>query len=229
VIRLRRTARLQAHARPAKNKRPHRGTPCARGTEATADGGEGVGGLHTSVDVGERGGARTRPSKGGPCGGELQEGIMSDASTSGGMSPQLLEVVERARREPEGRFHSLAHLIDVSALERAYRAQGCGGGCGWSHEGAVRAGAGAKSPGPARADEGEALSPSADPACPHPEGRGKARPIGISAFEDKFVQDAVREVLEAIYEQDSAPMASGPDAVPITPCGPSTGSCTRAR
>ena len=46
---------------------------------------------------------------------------MSDASTSGGMSPQLLKVVERAQREPEGRFHSLAHLIDVSALERAYR------------------------------------------------------------------------------------------------------------
>ncbi len=45
---------------------------------------------------------------------------MSDASTSGGMSLQLLEVVERARREPEGRFHSLAHRIDVPALERAY-------------------------------------------------------------------------------------------------------------
>jgi hypothetical protein len=28
------------------------------------------------------------------------------------------------------------------------------------------------------------------------------RPIGISAFEDKVVQDVVREVLEAIYEQD---------------------------
>jgi len=39
----------------------------ARGTEATAEGGEGVGGLHTSFDVGERRGARTRPSKGGPC------------------------------------------------------------------------------------------------------------------------------------------------------------------
>ena len=36
------------------------------------------------------------------------------------MSLQLLKVVERARREPEGRFNSLAHLIDVSALERAY-------------------------------------------------------------------------------------------------------------
>src|SRR5208337_961924 len=35
-----------------------------------------------------------------------------------------------------------------------------------------------------------------------PKERGKTRPIGISAFEDKLVQDALREVLEAIYEQD---------------------------
>jgi group II intron reverse transcriptase/maturase len=35
-----------------------------------------------------------------------------------------------------------------------------------------------------------------------PKDNGKTRPIGISAFEDKLVQDAVREVLEAIYEQD---------------------------
>jgi len=35
-----------------------------------------------------------------------------------------------------------------------------------------------------------------------PKGQGKTRPIGISAFEDKVVQDVIREVLEAIYEQD---------------------------
>jgi group II intron reverse transcriptase/maturase len=35
-----------------------------------------------------------------------------------------------------------------------------------------------------------------------PKENGKTRPIGISAFEDKLVQDAVREVLEAVYEQD---------------------------
>src|SRR5436190_24330003 len=35
-----------------------------------------------------------------------------------------------------------------------------------------------------------------------PKAQGKTRPIGISAFEDKLVQDDVREVLEAIYEQD---------------------------
>ncbi len=45
---------------------------------------------------------------------------MANASTLGNMSPELLRVVERAQREPEGRFHSLAHLIDVPALERAY-------------------------------------------------------------------------------------------------------------
>jgi len=31
---------------------------------------------------------------------------------------------------------------------------------------------------------------------------GQTRPIGISSFEDKLVQDALREVLEAVYEQD---------------------------
>jgi group II intron reverse transcriptase/maturase len=35
-----------------------------------------------------------------------------------------------------------------------------------------------------------------------PKAKGKTRPIGISAFEDKLVQDAIREVLESIYEQD---------------------------
>jgi hypothetical protein len=45
---------------------------------------------------------------------------MANASTLGNMSLQLLKVVERAQQEPEGRFHSLAHLIDVPALERAY-------------------------------------------------------------------------------------------------------------
>ncbi len=46
---------------------------------------------------------------------------MANASTLENMSPELLRVVERAQREPEGRFHSLAHLLDVPALERACR------------------------------------------------------------------------------------------------------------
>ena len=46
---------------------------------------------------------------------------MLDAQTSTNMSPKLLKVVERAKREPEARVGSLAHLIDVPALGRAYR------------------------------------------------------------------------------------------------------------
>ncbi len=129
---------------------------------------------------------------------------MSDASTSGGMSLQLLEVVERARREPEGRFHSLAHLIDVSALERAYRR--------------TRKDAAVGVDGVTKEQYGQDLEGNlqdlharmkAKRYRHHPIRRvhipkegGKMRPIGVSAFEDKIVQDALREVLEAIYEQD---------------------------
>jgi group II intron reverse transcriptase/maturase len=35
-----------------------------------------------------------------------------------------------------------------------------------------------------------------------PKAPGKTRPIGISSLEDKIVQGAMREILEAIYEQD---------------------------
>ena len=34
---------------------------------------------------------------------------MANASTLGNMSPELLRVVERAQREPEGRFQSLGY------------------------------------------------------------------------------------------------------------------------
>ncbi len=53
MTRLRRDARLREHARPAQNKLLHRGRPLTRGTEVAADGGEEVGGLHTSFDAGE--------------------------------------------------------------------------------------------------------------------------------------------------------------------------------
>ncbi|MEK6653621.1 MAG: group II intron reverse transcriptase/maturase, partial [Thermodesulfobacteriota bacterium] len=46
---------------------------------------------------------------------------MTDASTSGKVSPGLPGVVERAKGDPEYQFYSLAHLIDVAALERAYK------------------------------------------------------------------------------------------------------------
>ncbi len=53
MTRLRRAACWQVHVRPAQNKLLHRGKPPTRGTEVAAEGGEEVGGLYTSFDVGE--------------------------------------------------------------------------------------------------------------------------------------------------------------------------------
>ena len=129
---------------------------------------------------------------------------MANASTLENMSPELLKVVERAQREPEGRFHSLAHLIDVPALERAYRR--------------MRKDAAVGVDGVTKEQYGQELEHNLRDLHQRlkakryrhqpirrvhiPKEGGTTRPIGISAFEDKLVQDALREVLEAIYEQD---------------------------
>jgi group II intron reverse transcriptase/maturase len=42
-----------------------------------------------------------------------------------------------------------------------------------------------------------------------PKGQGKLRPLGIPAIEDKLLQTAVAQILEAIYEQDFLPCSYG--------------------
>ena len=129
---------------------------------------------------------------------------MTDALTSEDMSPGLRKVAERAKNEPEGVFHSLAHLIDVPALERAY------------HRARKDAAVGVD--GVTKEQYGQDLEARLEDLHERlrtkryrhqpiqrvhiPKETGTTRPIGVSAFEDKLVQDAVREVLEAIYEQD---------------------------
>ena len=129
---------------------------------------------------------------------------MPNALTLADMSPGLLKVVERAQRDPEGRFHALAQLIDMPALERAYRRQRSDAAVGIDSV--------------TKEQYGQALEVNLQDLHARlkakryrhqpirrvhiPKAQGKTRPIGISAFEDKVVQDAVREVLEAIYEQD---------------------------
>jgi RNA-directed DNA polymerase len=135
---------------------------------------------------------------------ELQEGNMNDATTSGRMSPELLKVAERAKRHPEQRILALAHLIDEPALERAYRS--------------LRRGAAVGVDGVTVEKYGERLTENLQTLRARmragqyrhqpirrvniPKENGTSRPIGISTVEDKIVQGALRNVLEAIYEQD---------------------------
>jgi group II intron reverse transcriptase/maturase len=136
---------------------------------------------------------------------------MTDASTSGIMSLELLKVAERAQREPTGRFHALAHLLDVPALERAYHR--------------LRKEAAVGVDGITKEQYGQDLERNLQDLHARlrsqqyrhqpirrvhiPKEQGTTRPIGVSAFEDKLVQDALREVLEAIYEQDFLPCSYG--------------------
>ena len=130
---------------------------------------------------------------------------MTDALTSLDMSTELRKVAERAEREPAARFHSLAHLIDEGLLADAYAR--------------LRKNAAVGVDGITKEQYGQDLEsnlkglyerlrtrryrhqPIRRVHIPK-EKQGQSRPIGISATEDKVVQNALREVLEAIYEQD---------------------------
>lgn len=118
------------------------------------------------------------------------------------MSPKLLEVRERAKRDPRKRFMALAYLIDEAALRRAYDG--------------IRKDAAVGVDGMTKEEYGQDLEAKlhdlhgrlCSKTWRHqpirrvhiPKERGKTRPIGISSVEDKMVQGAVREVLEAVYE-----------------------------
>ena len=125
------------------------------------------------------------------------------------VSPGLQKVAELARKDPRLRFHTLAHLLDEDALERAFRrlenqaavgvdgitkdryGQDLGGNLIGGNLAALHARmkAGTYRHQPIR-------------RVHIPKAPNKTRPIGISSVEDKIVQGALREVLEAIYEQD---------------------------
>ena len=125
---------------------------------------------------------------------------MVAASTAKQVSPKLLEVMERAKQNPQMRFFSLAHLIDEEALKRAY--------------GRIRKDAAVGVDGVTKEQYGQELESNVADLHSRmktmryghqplrrvhiPKEKGKTRPIGISSVEDKIVQGAVREVLEAV-------------------------------
>jgi RNA-directed DNA polymerase len=127
---------------------------------------------------------------------------MSEATTTGHMSTERLQVAERARRERQGKFPALARLIDVAALRRAYER--------------LRPDAAVGVDGVSKQEYGQDLEARlgdlhqrlVDKRYRHqpikrvyiPKENGTQRPIGISTVEDKIVQGALREVLELVYE-----------------------------
>jgi RNA-directed DNA polymerase len=119
------------------------------------------------------------------------------------MSPGRVKGGERAPREPAGRCHALAPLLDVPALTRAYRRARSDAAVGVDgvtkeHDGQdLEANVQAL---PARLKTKQSR-PQPLRRVPIPTAQGQTRPLGMSACEATWVQDAVREVWEAMDEQ----------------------------
>jgi RNA-directed DNA polymerase len=127
---------------------------------------------------------------------------MTAASMAEGMSPGLLKVMERAKRDPEGCLFAVAHLLDEQALGRAYDR--------------IRKDAAVGVDGITKKQYGVELESNLRDLRERmrgghyrhqpirrvhiPKEKGKTRPIGISCLGDKIVQGALHEVLEVLYE-----------------------------
>lgn len=120
------------------------------------------------------------------------------------ISTGLQRVAKLARDNPKWVLTTLAHYIDKAFLHKAYAltrkdgAPGIDGRAGDDYavnleknlEDLLE-----------RAKSGRYRAPPVRRAY-IPKGKGELRPLGIPTFEDKVLQRAVKEVLEAVYEQD---------------------------
>jgi RNA-directed DNA polymerase len=129
---------------------------------------------------------------------------MADATTSLSVSPELLKVAERAKRNPNERTLALARLVDGPALMRAHRRLRKEAAVGIDDVTVEQYGQQLEENVRALHQRMKAGQYRHQPIrrVQIPKEGGKVRPIGISTVEDKMVQGALREVLEAIYEQD---------------------------
>jgi len=125
-------------------------------------------------------------------------------SAGQGVSSELDRVRQMARRDEDVRFTALLHHVTVDRLREAYRA--------------IRPGAAPGVDGVTWRDYGSDLEanlrdlharvqrgayrarPTRRVFIPKPDGR--LRPLGVAALEDKILQRAVVEVLNAVYEED---------------------------
>jgi RNA-directed DNA polymerase len=130
---------------------------------------------------------------------------MPEAPNSAPMSTRQQQIAARAKRSPELGFTSLAHLIDLEWLHRAYQRTRPDGAPGVDGQTAADYEVDLMGNLQSLLDRAKSGTYRAPPVrrVYIPKGTGtETRPLGIPTFEDKVLQRAVVMVLEALYEQD---------------------------
>jgi len=151
-----------------------------------------------------QGGAAESVERRGSAEGNVASETRSGLSAGPSAPSDLARVRRAARTDKDARFTALLHHVDVDRLTAAYwaiRPKAAPGvdGVTWADYGAdleanlrdlhTRVHAGRYRARPSR----RVFIPKAD---------GRLRPLGVATLEDKVLQRAVVEVLNAIYEQD---------------------------
>ncbi len=155
-----------------------------------------------------------KPPNKAPAAEAVEERRLTEGNTDGSTRPGhsagpdvpsgLDRVREVARKDKEARFTTLLHHVDLSSLRRAYwdinpkAATGVDGVTWGAYGQELEANLWDLH---ARVHSGRyQAKPSRRAYIPKPDGR--KRPLGIAALEDKILQRAVVEVLNAVYEED---------------------------
>jgi hypothetical protein len=132
------------------------------------------------------------------------EGNIARLRTRGTMSTQIDRLTELAKEDPKRQFYSIAHMITFGALYAAFRGlrkKASAGVDGVTYEEYERDVAGNLQTLHERLKNGKYQAQPLRRVYISKEN-GKQRPISIPALEDKIVQKATVEILNAIYEQD---------------------------
>jgi RNA-directed DNA polymerase len=120
------------------------------------------------------------------------------------MSTQIDRITELAKEDPKRQFFSIAHLITPAALYAAFRGlrkKASAGVDGVTYQMYEKDAARNIQQLHERLKEGKYRAQPLRRVY-IPKENGKERPISIPSLEDKIVQKATSEVLNAIYEQD---------------------------
>ena len=151
-----------------------------------------------------QGGAAEAVEGSGPAKGNTASETRPGRSAGQGVPSDLGRVRRVARTDKEAKFTALLHHVDVERLRSAYGALNPKAATGvdgitW-HEYGQDLEANLRDL-HARVHRGSyRAKPSRRVYIPKPDGR--LRPLGVAALEDKILQRAVVEVLNAVYEQD---------------------------